>query len=410
MLPPFPHSKAKLESQPCSATFRLCWSRRGAEDTERSAFNIFRALWYLPLRRETRACLILRFTSTQKNQTKSHLTSKRTSGDARSPQPGFDQRASKGRGARTCSTQTLASHLGSGTGQETGREGRIGQGGAESGGGGSVTGWQGGRAGRWAGRWAAGEAGAGRGRQGGQAGAGQRDPGPGRASGAVPQFGGDHGKGRRPLSRTAGRFPARLPRTEARPEKPRAPPAPGRVRREGDGGGEAAVTPREATAMSPGPARRDTARGRPALRGKATATGARGGCQRPPRAEGPGAAPHSPAPLRARRRLSRCLPAAARPPPPPLRPREAGPGLTRGQSWRRGQYRARGLAARPQTGVNGSQPMAGRGWLRGRGRSAAGRCGAGGALGRADPAQRPGSAATVSPGPCPAPPGAACRP
>lgn len=54
------HLKAKEESHPCSATFFLRRSTREAEDT----FNAFHTLCYSPLSRETRARLILRFTST----------------------------------------------------------------------------------------------------------------------------------------------------------------------------------------------------------------------------------------------------------------------------------------------------------------------------------------------------------
>lgn len=81
------------------------------------------------------------------------------------------------------------------------------------------------------------------------------------------------------------------------------------------------MTPPEAAAVSPGPARRDTALGRKATGGGRPGRGASGRCG----AEGPGAGPHSPARLRsAPRRLSRRLPAAARPPPPSLRPRGGG--------------------------------------------------------------------------------------
>lgn len=193
---------------------------------------------------------------------------------------------------------------------------------------------------------------------------GQRDPGPGWASGAVPQPGGYHGKGQH-----------RSPPNSRRRRRSQNPTGPGHIAATGrrETGGEAAVTPREAAAMSPGP--RYTA----TRFGSAQPSGSKPRGWAPGVVSAPAAGRRGPGPARTYRLRSALGTASAavspRPPGLPLprcAPEEAGLVLTGGQSPRRGQYRAWGVAARAKTGGGGSQPVLERGGGRGRGRGAAG--------------------------------------
>lgn len=96
-------------------------------------------------------------------------------------------------------------------------------------------------------------------------------------------------------------------------------------------GANGAVTPREAAAMSPA-----SASGPPGPRARRHPAGLPGPHRCP--AAGPG--PHSPAPLRSAP-PHRCRLTAARPPPPPQRPREAGLSPSDGQSQPRREGRGR---------------------------------------------------------------------
>lgn len=130
----------------------------------------------------------------QNKPRKSHLASKRASGDSRSSEPSFDQQTLKRRSSLMGLTETPASPPRSGTGKRGSRQ--------EAGGGGggrSRQEEQRDRLARWKDRQVVRQDGqrggkkAGRGREGSLRAAGQRDPGSGWASGAVPQLGGDHG-------------------------------------------------------------------------------------------------------------------------------------------------------------------------------------------------------------------------